>query len=272
MSSSTRPSRLGLEVGVGAHPAEDVLPGPGDVGLVAVRPAELLADAVLPLDAARARRASASMPSRSGLTACPDVDERVADDQHVLADRALATAAAIRLSLEPATRWSTSTPTRRSGPGPEVAQVLGEVVDAARGTPRRRPRCAGRRPRPSRRARRRAGPRRRSGWPGRPGPWRRARRPTRTPYASAWPRAPARAGGTRITGTPSSRKPGPSGKVRRLPRRSSSVTVPRSRSTATISPHQSVVTSSTTRPMSAEISTARPRRGARQSVFRTSEP
>ena len=29
---------------------------------------------------------------------------------------------------------------------------------------------------------------------------------------------------------------------------------------------------STTRPLSAEISTARPRRGARQSVFRTSEP
>ena len=29
----------------------------------------------------------ASTPSRSGFTACPDVDERVADDQHVLADR-----------------------------------------------------------------------------------------------------------------------------------------------------------------------------------------
>ena len=31
----------------------------------------------------------------------------------------------------PATRWSTRTPTRRSGPGLEVAQVVGEVVDAA---------------------------------------------------------------------------------------------------------------------------------------------
>src|SRR5688500_19033749 len=75
-----------------------------------------------------------------------------------------------------------------------------------------------------------------------------------------------------MTGLPSSRNPGPSGKVRRRPRRSSSVTVSRSRSTATISPHQSVVTSSTTSPLSAEISTARPRLGARQSVLRTSEP
>ena len=39
--------------------------------------------------------------------------------------------AAIRLSLDPGTRWSTSTPTRRSGTGPEVAEVLGEVVDPA---------------------------------------------------------------------------------------------------------------------------------------------
>jgi hypothetical protein len=41
---------------------------------------------------------------------------------------------------------------------------------------------------------------------------------------------------------------------------------------ATISPHQSVVTSSTTAPISAGVSTARPRFGARQSELRTSEP
>ncbi len=42
-----------VEVLEPAHAAEDVLPGAGDVGLVAVRPAEALADAVLPLDVAR---------------------------------------------------------------------------------------------------------------------------------------------------------------------------------------------------------------------------
>ena len=59
MSSSTRPSRAGSRSAKERDPAEDVLPGPGDVGLVAVRPAELLAGAVLPVDAPRARRASA---------------------------------------------------------------------------------------------------------------------------------------------------------------------------------------------------------------------
>ena len=47
-----------LEVGVGVDAAEDVLPGPGDVGLVGVRPAQGLADAVLPLGAARDRPAT----------------------------------------------------------------------------------------------------------------------------------------------------------------------------------------------------------------------
>ena len=131
-----------------------------------------------------------------------------------------------------------------------------------RGTRPRRPRSAGRRPTPSRPARRRAGPRRRSG----------SARATRAfaPWTATDPDAVrvgfagagARTGAVRITGRPSSRKPGPSGKVRRLPRRSSSVSVCRSRSTATISPHQSVVTSSTTAPSSAGASTARPRFGA----------
>ena len=208
-----------------------------------------------------------------GLHRLPDVDERVPDDQHVLARRgSWRPPAAIRLSLEPGTRWSTSTPTRRSGPGPEVAQVLGEVVDALEVLHDDALDAAGRRPRPSRPARRRGGPRRRSGWPGPPAPWCRARRPTRTPYASA----PAGAGaGRRRRGSPARPRAGSRGRAGRCaacragPRGSR---VPRSRSTATISPHQSVVTSSTTSPVSASISTARPRRGARQSVFRTSEP
>ena len=100
--------------------------------------------------------------------------------------------------------------------GPEVAQVARPGRRRRRGTRRPRPRAAGRRPRPSRRARRRAGPRRRSGSAGPRGPARRGRRPSRTPYASA-SRGPARAAAaTRITGLPSSRNPGPSGKVRRL--------------------------------------------------------
>src|SRR6185436_11797116 len=43
----------GLEVAVAAHATEDVLPGPRDVGLLGMRPAERLAHAVLPLGAAR---------------------------------------------------------------------------------------------------------------------------------------------------------------------------------------------------------------------------
>ena len=158
------------------------------------------------------------------------------------------------------------------GPGPEVAQVLGRGRPPRRGTPRRRPRSAGRRPTPSRPAPRRAGPRRRSGSAVPPAPcasWT-ATEPdaVRVGLAGAF----TRAGAVRMTGRPSSRNPGPSGKVRRLPRRSSRVSVCRSRSTATISPHQSVVTSSTTAPSSAGASTARPRFGTRQSVARTSEP
>ena len=90
--------------------------------------------------------------------------------------------------------------------------------------------------------------------PGDPGLRAVRRRPSPTRCGSAWRgrrRAPARVS---TTGLPSSRKPGPSGNVRRLRRRSSSVTVSRSRSTATISPHQSVVTSSTTAPISAGVS------------------
>ena len=179
---------------------------------------------------------------------------------------------AIRLSFEPWTRWSTSTPTRRSGPGPEVAEVVGQVVDAAEvldddaldaqvvapdlldqlgvvAALDEDPAGAGH---PGLgavhgdRAGRGAGRLRRRGLRG--------------------------SAAVRMTGLPSSRKPGPSGKVRRLRRRSSRVTVSRSRSTATISPQKSVVTSSTTSPIAAGASTARPRLGARQSVVRTSVP
>ena len=56
----------------------------------------------------------------------------------------------------PATRWSSSTPSRRSGPGRERAHLVVAGGRRRRGARRRRPRCAGRRPTPSRPARRRA--------------------------------------------------------------------------------------------------------------------
>ena len=96
----------------------------------------------------------------------PDVDVRVADDEHVLGERAhrpgLPTT---RHSLVPGTRWSTSTPIRRPGPGRERRAPRPRGRRRRRGARRRRPRPAGRRPTPSRRARRRAGPRRRSATP-----------------------------------------------------------------------------------------------------------
>ena len=57
----------------------------------------------------------------------PHVDVRVAGDQHV---RPGATACAARVSLVPATRWSTSTPSRRCGAGAELGDGGGEVVHA----------------------------------------------------------------------------------------------------------------------------------------------
>ena len=91
ISSSTRPSSAGSRSAYERDPRQDVLPRPGDVGLVAVRPAELLADAVLP----RHRRAGtvghAAIADPIGLDRLPDVDVRMPDDQHVLADRASAT-------------------------------------------------------------------------------------------------------------------------------------------------------------------------------------
>ena len=231
---------------------------------------ELLADALLPLDVARDRAAT---PRGRGAGASPPARRpRTGARRSARACRPGSSRRPGRSGSpsSPATRWSTRTPTRRSGPG------------------RKSRRCSARSSTPSRYSTTTPSTRRSSphtfstssaSW--RPSTKIRLARATRAfvPGTATDPDAvrvgaagPERAGGTRMTGTPSSRKPVPIGNVRRLPRRSSSVTVPRSRSTATISPHQSVVTSSTTRPLSAEISTARPRRGARQSVFRTSEP
>ena len=127
------------------------------------------------------------------------------------------------VSLEPGTRWSTRTPTRRPGPGPKSRRW-----PARSSTP---PRCSTTTPssrrssphtfstssascRPSTKIRLCAG----HAGTG-VGDGDRSRR--RTTRAS--PAPTARTGAARTTGRPSSRKPGPSGKVRRRPRRSSSV-------------------------------------------------
>ena len=135
----------------------------------AVRPAQRLAHAVLPVHAARNHRPRRDAePAR--LDRLPDVDERMADDQRVLAAGAAADGVGDAGLL---------------GAGHQVVDEHAEPTARARaGTPRRcrrdrrrrrgirrpRPRPAGRRPTPARPVRRRAGPRRRSGWPARPSP------------------------------------------------------------------------------------------------------
>ena len=83
ISCSTVGQQRPLQVVPGLHPAQDHLPGGGDVGLVAVRPAQRGADAVLPVGAARdLRPGRQAQPAR--LHRLPDVDVRVAEHQHVL--------------------------------------------------------------------------------------------------------------------------------------------------------------------------------------------
>ena len=202
-----------------------------------------------------------------GLHRLPDVDVGVADDQHVLARPGSSRSPA--RSGSPWSRRPGGRPARRPG----ARGRAGSRAAARRGrrrprcTPRPRPRPAGRRPRPSRPARRRGGPRRRSGWPGRPAPWCRARRPSRTRCGS-WRPGPCGVGGAQdhrhALEQEARRRAGRCGACRAGPRGSRSSGRARR---PTISPHLSVVTSSTTRPLSASISTARPRLGARQSVF-----
>ena len=206
------------------------------------------AHALLPLDVAR-DVGPALQTDPLGLDRRPDVDEGVADDQHVRR--------------------------RPTGVGdPALLRARHQVVDQhpdlarrARAERRRAPRRGGRRPRGSSTttpSMRRSSPQTfsTSSASCRPSTKIRLARATRAARAgdgdasrrrcgSAAAGAAACTGAARMTGLPSSRNPGPSGKVRRRPRRSSRVRVCRSRSTATISPTQSVVTSSTTAPSSA---------------------
>ena len=123
MSSSTRPSRLG------SRSAYDVT-APGCAASAAggstgqPRPAQTPSFHGVP----RGTSGQAAMPSGGRPDRLPDVDVRVAERPARAATRPARRAGD---SLLPGTRWSTSTPSRRSGPGREVAHDGRQVVDAA---------------------------------------------------------------------------------------------------------------------------------------------
>ena len=160
----------GLEVVVRRAPGRGCAARPGRCRPGRVRPAELAGRRPSSTRSLRGTSGHALEAEPLGLHRGPDVDERVADDQHVrptgerrdvVGDPALLGA-----------RRRGGRRARRPGaPGRGRSRAGGRPGRRRRrGTRRRRPRSAGRRPRPSRRARRRGGPRRRSGWRGRPGP------------------------------------------------------------------------------------------------------
>ena len=266
MSSSTRPSRAGSRSAYeSTRPGCTAKPG-------RCRPGRRAASR-----APRTRRASSrcrgARPARldaeaAGLTAC---QMSTYGWPTTSTCGRPATCAAMRVSFEPGTRWSTSTPSRRSGSGPNSRRRR-RGRRCRRGTRPRRPRRAGRRPRPARRARRRGVPRRRCGSAGRPG--RRVRRPRASPTRCAAGRG--RSGrrrdqdhGPAVEQEAGTERERPCGRVGGL--RGS--TVPRSRSTRTIAPQKPVAASSTTRPSSATASLdERPRGGGDPVAGRTSLP
>lgn len=97
-----------LEIVPVAYLRTDMPPRPGDVGLIGVRQAQRLARAVFPVHLPRHVRPG-GQPQPLRLDGLPDVDVRVTDDEGVGATWPRRTASAMRASLEPVTRWSTST-------------------------------------------------------------------------------------------------------------------------------------------------------------------
>ena len=174
--------------------AEDVLPGAGDVGLgrgAASRGAGRRPSSTRPT---RGTSGQAASPSRSGLTACQTSMNGWPTTSTCLPRGERATPWAIRLSLEPGHEVVDQDADPAVRAGPEVAQVVGEVVDAAEVLDDHAldPQVvapdlldelgvvaaldedpAG---------------------PGDPGLARRGRRPSRTPCGSAWRARPARTG------------------------------------------------------------------------------
>ena len=144
------------------------------------------------------------MPTTGRLDRLPDVDERVADDERVLAGDLLGDPRLLGAPHQVVDQHAEPPSRRRT----ELPHDRGQVVDAVQRLDDDALDRAGRGPRPSRPARRRACPRRRCGPRGRPGPGRRRR--TSSPRRCASGRtAPACFGRTRTTGRPSTQKPGP---------------------------------------------------------------
>ena len=270
MSSSTRPEQGGLEVGVGRHLRQDLLPGAGGV-LPGWRGASR-GDGTRPSSTPPSGVRRASGRARAGRASPPPRRPRTGGPRPARAPRR-ENGAPPRRSGSPWSRPPGGRRARRRGAAGQGRSRAG--APARSSTPARYSTTT-----PSMR---RSSPQTfsTSSASCRPSTKIRLARATRAvaPCTATEPDAvrvglagPWRTGAARITGRPSSRKPGPSGKVRRLPRRSSRVSVSRSRSTATISPQKSVITSSTTAPISATAGTARPFFGARQSPASTSEP
>ena len=222
----------------------------------------------------RGTSGQARRPSRSGFTPAQTSTNGWPTTSTCAPTGERRTSSAMRLSFEPGTRWSTSTPTRRPGPGRKSPEHARRGRRRRRGTRRRRPRpqvvaphlldqlgvvpALDEDPAGSRATRAAS-----AGDGHRPGRGHAAARPepARVTGAVEHDRAALEQEARDRAGTP-----------RRRPRRSSRVSVPRSRSTATISPQKSVMTSSTTSPSVASAGVARPRAGARQSEASTSEP
>ena len=120
-----------LEVVPVPHPAADPLPRRGDVGLLAVRPAAGPRTRRVSSPGPSGSMGQAASPSRAGLTACQMSMNGCPTTSVCAPPGPRRTASAIRASLEPATRWSTSTPSRRPGPGRNSADDGDQVVDAA---------------------------------------------------------------------------------------------------------------------------------------------
>src|SRR5256714_1887611 len=212
----------------------------------------------------RGTTGQARMPSRAGLTAC----QMSTYGCPVTSTSGEVTEATMRLSLVPATRWSTSTPSRRPGPGPKAPTAEGSSSIPSSGsttTP------STRRSSPQIRSTRAAS------WM--PSTQIRLARATRAGCAgtATEPLAVSRRAGVataargrrNVTGAPSSRNPaGASGKLRRLPNRSSSTTAPDSKPMT--APQNPDSASSTTSSGSASTSGTTLRR--RRSPLSTSSP
>ena len=135
------------------------------------------ADPVLPHLGARHHRPGRDA-DRGRLDGLPDVHVRMAEHHDAVLAAALEPVRRCASPCCSGTRWSTSTPSLRPGPGWNSA-AISAARRRRRASPPPRPRPAGRRPRSARPAPRRACPRRRCARPEPPSPAARAPRPNR---------------------------------------------------------------------------------------------